>query len=158
MGKSYKHIKPIAQDDKHGCWSASMAWWTKATPTVPNYTDDEIVVEYSHLRGPDGGLRFPEGFKQMLSDVKWGLTVETTESSFGAFDLISTGLKKAPVMMGFWDLRVGGYHAVVVHDYHSSMKEGNRLTFMDPNGGVHMTWKDVLTLARGHAIILGYKK
>lgn len=156
--KSYKHIKPIAQDDKHGCWSASMAWWTRAVPTIENYTDAEIMVEYEHLMGADKGLRFPEGFRQMLADPKWGLTVDVTMSSYDAVNAIKTGLEKAPVMLGFWDFSVGGQHAVVVHEYHSSMKEGSYLTMMDPDGGLHRRYNLLGGISRGHSIVVGYKK
>jgi hypothetical protein len=158
MGKSYAHFKPIAQDDKYGCWSASMAWWTKAVPTVDNYTDDEIKVEFGHLMGADGGLRFPEGFRQMLADPKWGLSVQETMYSYDAVNAIKTGLEKAPVMLGFWDFAVGGHHAVVVHDYHASMQKGNYLMMMDPNGGEHRRYNLLGGISRGHALIVGYKK
>jgi hypothetical protein len=158
MGKSYKHIKPIAQDDTNGCWSASMAWWTKAVSTVPNYTDDEILVEYSHLRGANGGLTFPTGFRQMLSDPKWGMTVEVTTSRYSAMESVKAGLKKAPVMLGFFDGRVGGHHAVVVHDYSSHITTGSIITVMDPNGGHHVTHHHIWSIGSCHAIIVGYLK
>lgn len=156
--KTYKHIKAIAQDDRNGCWSASMAWWTKAVPTISNYTDDEIMVEYSHLRATNGGLTFPDGFRQMLSDPKWGMTVEVTTSSYFAFEWIKTGLKKAPVMLGFWDSRVGGHHAVVVHDYSSHITTGSVVTYMDPNGGYHQTRPGLWSMGMGRSIIVGYLK
>lgn len=156
--KTYKHIKAIAQDDRNGCWSASMAWWTKAVPTIENYTDDEVKVEFSHLMGEDGGLRFPEGFRQMLADPRWGMTVNVTTSTPEAKDSIKLGLEKAPVMLGFWDLMVGGHHAVVVHDYHSSMQSGIYMMMMDPNGGSHRKYDLMFGLGRGHSIIVGYLK
>ena len=158
MAKSYKHIKPIAQVTLNGCWSASLAWWTKALPGIPNYTDSEIMVEYSHLRGANGGLTFPTGFRQMLADPRWGLTVDVTTSVFASLDIVREGLKKAPVMFGFWDKRVGGHHAVVVHDYVSTIKTGNVLTFMDPNGGIHTSIQANFVMQPGQAIIVGYKK
>lgn len=158
MAKSYRHIKPVAQTTLNGCWSASMAWWTKAVTSVPNFSDEEIMVEYSHLRGANGGLTFPTGFRQMLSDPKWGLTVNVTTSVFQAYDAIRTGLQKAPVMLGFFDQMVGGHHAVVVHDYRSDMKTGTQITIMDPNGGQHVTREFLWGLGSGQAIIVGYLK
>ena len=158
MAKSYRHIKPICQDDLNGCWSASMAWWTKAVPTVSNYTDDEILVEYSHLRGKNGGLKFPDGFRQMLSDPKWGMAVSSFFSWDNTVMTIQEGLKKGPVMLGFWDRRVGGHHAVVVHDYQSSLRTGTKITFMDPNGGVHSSIDPTFIVAAGHSSIVGYLK
>jgi hypothetical protein len=163
MAKSYKHIKPICQETLNGCWSASMAWWTKAMPSIPNWSDDEIKVEYSHLRGANGGLTFPTGFKQMLSDPKWGMTVGIVTSSSKALDQIEAGLKKGPVMLGFWDLSVGGHHAVVVHDlYRFSLYDDHRkglkntnVTIMDPNGGVHEKRDFMWNWGQGKDIIVG---
>jgi hypothetical protein len=158
MAKTYKHIKPIAQKTLNGCWSASMAWWTKAVSTIPNYTDAEIMVEYSHLRGSNGGLTFPTGFRQMLADPKWGMTVEVTTSAYTAMESVRAGLKKAPVMLGFFSNLVGGHHAVVVHAYSSHITTGNLVTIMDPNGGNHVTHQHLWGIGSGNSIIVGYIK
>jgi len=166
MAKSYKHVKPIAQDDLNGCWSASMAWWTKAVPSIPNWTDAQIMVEYSDLMAANGGLTFPTGFTQMLSDPKWGLTVNVSNSSSESLDLIEIGLKKGPVMLGFWDYTVGGHHAVVVHDlyrfslyddHRNGVKETN-MTIMNPNGGRHEQRELMWQWGYRQKIIVGYLK
>jgi hypothetical protein len=135
-----------------------MAWWTQAVPRVENYTDEEILVEYSHLRGSNGGLTFPDGFRQMLSDLKWGMSVSSFFNWDNTINAVKVGLKKGPVVMGFWDKRVGGHHAVVVHDYISSMKTGTLMTFMDPNGGSHTKIDPSRVVVPGYSTILGYLK
>ena len=154
MGYRYAHIKPVAQDDLNGCWSASMSWWTKAMHTIENWTDDEIMVEYSHLTAANGGLRFPSGFRTMLEDSKWRMTVKSVAGPVETVKYVKAGLKKGPVMCGYWENAVGGYHAVALYN----LNKGT-IWAMDPNGGKHVA-RDYYHIfgSLQNPVILGYQE
>ncbi len=134
MGKSYAHVKAIAQPDRTACWSTSLAWWTKSLPKVKDYREVDIMGMYNHLTGSDGGLRFPDGYKSMLKDPIWGMTVEESTMGTPMRDLSDTFFKNSPVMCGYWDYNLGGYHSVALYNF----KWGDGVWAMDPNGGTHV--------------------
>ncbi len=134
MGKSFAHIKAMAQPDQTACWSTSMAWWTRAVCRVKDYSELDILGMFSHLAGSDGGLKFTDGYKRMLSDPLWGMTVEDVSMGVQMRDLANTVFKASPVMCGYWETAVGGYHSVALYNY----KVFDGVWAMDPNGGVHV--------------------
>lgn len=158
MGSKYKKIPAIQQPDTTSCWSTSMEWWTKAVPSIKNYREIDILGMYHHLTGADGGLNFPSGFKLMLQDSRWKMNVTSVTGSLSTCDELEKGLKKGPVVCGYWDRRVGGYHAVVVYDYVSSMKVGNEVSYMDPNGARHATCEAFVLFGGGRENVLGSLK
>jgi hypothetical protein len=135
MGRSYQHIPAIQQPDQTACWSTTMAWWSKAVPWIKNYEEIDILGMYHHLTGSDGGLKFPTGFKSMLEDVRWGLKVKAVKGPQDALTVLRKALVKGPVICGYFDRTVGGYHAVAVHSYE---KDLGSVWAMDPNGGKHV--------------------
>lgn len=134
MGKSYAHIKALAQPDQTACWSTSLAWWTHSLPKVKDYTEVDIMGMYNHLTGSDGGLRFPDGYTTMLKDPAWGMIVEEGGMGTQFRDLSKTFFKRSPVMCGYVDYTVGGYHSVALYNF----KWGDGVWAMDPNGGTHV--------------------
>lgn len=154
MGRSYAHVKAICQDDLNGCWSASMAWWTRAMFSVENWTDDEIMVEYSHLTAANGGLKFPSGFRTMLEDSKWRMTVKSVAGPVETVKYVKAGLKKGPVMCGYWEPSVGGCHAVALYNL-----DKGKIWAMDPNGGKHICRDYYHIFGRlEYPAILGYQE
>lgn len=134
MAKNYWEVRPMKQPDQTACWSTSMAWWTHAVSKVPNLREIDIIGLFNHLTGSDGGLRFPNGFKQMLQDSTWGMTVEEFRGMKSKKDW-QKACAKSPVMCGYWDTGVGGYHAVALHSYNI---HSEKVFAMDPNLGTHI--------------------
>ena len=134
MTKSYAQVAAMAQPDRTACWTTSMAWWTKTLPKVKDFEEIDILGRYHHLTGSDGGLNFPEGYKSMLSDPLWGMTIHDNSMGTAFADHSKTLFKRSPVMCGYWDYSVGGYHSVALYGF----KHGDGVWAMDPNGGVHV--------------------
>ena len=154
MVKSYRHVKAIAQDDRNGCWSASMAWWTRAMHSVANWTDDEIMVEFSDYMGKNGGLAFPSGFRKMLEDPRWRMTVKHVAGPVETVKYVKAGLEKGPIMCGYFENAVGGYHAVALYGL-----DNGSIWAMDPNGGKHIL-RDYYHIfgSLQNPVILGYQE
>lgn len=156
MGKSYHHIKAIQQPDRTACWSTTMSWWTKAVASVPNQREVDVMGMYQHLTGDDGGIKFPSGFKTMLEDTKWGMTIGQTSSWFFYSNEIPGFLKYGPIVCGYWDYEVGGYHAVALYNYnHKQMT----IWAMDPNGGKHINRElsHYYSIGMKHNGVFGYR-
>ncbi|MEQ1763350.1 MAG: hypothetical protein ABL984_09430 [Pyrinomonadaceae bacterium] len=135
MGKTFQHIPAIQQPDQTACWSTTMSWWSKAVPWIKNYEEIDILGMYHHLTGADGGIRFPTGFKTMLEDARWGLKVKSVKGPNEALSVLKKGLEKGPVVCGYFDRMVGGYHAVSLYNYEKKL---GSVWAMDPNGGTHV--------------------
>lgn len=133
MAIKYWEIPAMTQPDQTSCWSTSMAWWTYAVKKVPNYREIDILGMYHHLTGSDGGLKFPNGFKSMLSDSLWGMTVDDG-LMFGK-DYLDKINAKSPVICGYWDSTVSGNHAVALHSFN---KYQGTVWAMDPRLGKHI--------------------
>jgi len=157
MGKSYHYIPAMQQPDPTACWSTTMSWWTKAVPAVKNHTELEIMGMYQHLAGGDDGLKFPDGFKTMLEDKPWGMVTDRLSGLFMDNDLYNAAFKKGPAVAGFWDISVGGYHAVALYNPDIKNKE---VWVMDPNGATH-TNRDMFDFVLGNLSkpgVIGYRK
>lgn len=133
MSKSYHYVPAMQQPDRTSCWSTTMSWWTKAIPAVKNHSEIEILGMYHHLTGDDGGLKFPDGFKTMLEDPKWGMTTDRISAIPMNRELCEKAFKKGPIVCGYWDINVNGYHAIALYNY-----KDFEIWAMDPNGGSHV--------------------
>lgn len=155
MGTSYKHIKAMQQPDTTSCWSTTMSWWTHAIPTIKNYSELEILDMYNNLTGSDGGLHL-WGFEMMLKDTIWGMTVRTIKDMTTIGATVKEGMKKGPVVCGYFDPSVGGRHAVALYD---ADKNGPNIWAMDPNGGQHVkrTMSYFFERCFGNPVVIGYK-
>ena len=82
------------------------------------------------------------------------MTVKTVSDMVTIVDILKKGLKTGPVVCGYWDPGVSGYHAVALHNLNKT-----EVWAMDPNGGSHVKRTTSYFLERCFAknIVFGYK-
>lgn len=151
----YEKIPAVLQPTTTTCWSSTMSWWTYAVKEVPNCYEATVRAMFSEHTQSDGKLEFPEGFKIMLQDDLWGMTIGVL-SRMGDKDF-SSKFKKSPMICGYWDYSFDSHHAVALYGYNSKTDE---IRAMDPMvGHVKRDLSYYMAGSFGHGdILIGYIK
>ena len=136
----YPHA--VAQFDPTACWAAGLEWWLKCmrdARTVRNqlnlinqcvafWNSDEDDPEYGTITG--------EGLGHIMDDptIRMDYVVKPHGSWDGAF--IETKLAISPVLIGYNETEVNGFHVNIIHSLNGDSPDVN---VMDPNGGRYRT-------------------
>ena len=138
----YPHA--VAQFDATACWAAGLEWWIRcmsASHSIRNQLDlVNIFVQYWDSTNPDTNPQYGtitgEGLGHVMDDsrIRMDYVVRANGTWDGAF--IETKLAISPVLIGYNEVAVGGFHVNIIHSLNGAAPDVN---VMDPNGGRYRT-------------------
>ena len=136
----YPHA--VAQFDSTACWAAGLEWWLKCmrdARTVRNQLNliNQFVAFWnSDEDDPEYGTITGEGLGHIMDDptIRMDYVVKPHGSWDGAF--IETKLAISPVLIGYNETEVNGFHVNIIHSLNGDSPDVN---VMDPNGGRYRT-------------------
>jgi hypothetical protein len=136
MALKHMAIPPVPQgDDPNGCWAASMSWWVKA---VRNYEYDfvDMLVMYDEWTHKTDDANFgaltEKGLYKLFNDPKWHLVHTTIKNDKLNASTLNTMLERSPVLVGYYEPAVNGYHMNVIVASAGIDGLATMLTVMDP--------------------------
>jgi hypothetical protein len=130
--------RPVAQFDQTACWAASLDWWLKCMqPARTPISQYDIINAFNAYWNHDEdsseyGTVSAENLVRIVADDRFGLAY-TVKSQFDV-PFIRNKLTRGPVLLGYYEPDVSGFHAVVIHTAHPGSANGD-VSIMDPNGG-----------------------
>ncbi|QQS41931.1 MAG: hypothetical protein IPM63_03015 [Acidobacteriota bacterium] len=136
MALKHLAIPPVTQgDDPNGCWAASLKWWLKAARNY-EYEYWEILMMYDQwtYKGEDEnyGALSEKGLFKLFNDPRWHLMYTTMKNDKLNASEIGTMLERSPVLVGYYEPKVNGYHMNVIVASAGIEGLATILTVMDP--------------------------
>ena len=140
---SANYPRPVAQFDATACWAAGLEWWLKCmrqTRTVRNQLDlvnlfvafwdhDEESSEYGTVNG--------EGLGHIMDDSRINMNYVVRAAGTWNKIFINEKLAISPVLIGYLENEVGGFHVNVIHSLNDT--DTADVNVMDPNRGRYRT-------------------
>ena len=153
MGKHYRNIKAVKQEDNTSCWAACLEWWLKAVVNRPKKEQWEIIADYSQYweTTPDGTIS-RLGLCKLVYDARWRMKVQYQLPWNMREETLLEHLSRGPVYIGYYDKKVNGKHVNVIYD---SYRNGGvlKLRAMEPNKGKHSI-RNFSYYTRGEELVL----
>lgn len=136
MALKHMTTPPITQgDDPNGCWAASLCWWLKAVRNL-DYEYWEILVMYDQWTHKTDDANFgaltETGLFKLFNDPKWHLMYKTMKNDKLSASELNSMLARGPVLVGYYEPKVNGYHMNVIVASAGIEGWGMILTVMDP--------------------------
>jgi hypothetical protein len=135
---AFKHLStpPVSQgSDPNGCWAASLSWWLEAVRGYKYSFDDIIFMyeEWTHLEEDSNfGALTEKGLFKLFNDQKWHLMHKNMKNSQLNASKINGFLAKSPVLVGYYEPSVKGFHMNVIVASAGIDGLATALTVMDP--------------------------
>ena len=137
---NYPHA--VAQFDQTACWAAGLEWWLRCmrlSRTVRGQLDliNQFVAFWNHdENSSEYGTVTGENLGHIMDDST--IRMDYTVKGFGNWDtpLITQKLAISPVLIGYNESEVNGFHVNIIHSLNSDVADVN---VMDPNGGRYRT-------------------
>jgi hypothetical protein len=164
MEKDYSTIPAIMQFDPMACWAACMEWWLQyMSPTRPITTQYDLAKElkdYTYLPEDNddenfGGLT-REGMLVLIGKTRFKMKAKEMAGISLSSYYLNKKLKKGPVLISFYDIEAGGYHANVIVDASSDGRGNQSVAAMEPRNRM-FTGRPIIHYQQAH-IIMGYAK
>ena len=116
-------VTPEGQMDSNACWAASLAWWTRAVPTVLTRTQTDLIVAGAKKVNFDGTLSSQVILSFLASNS--ALRAELIKPD-RLIPYLAAG--RLPMIIGFASGPLGG-HVNVIHKYEA---DKGTVTVMEP--------------------------
>ena len=140
---SAHYPRAVAQFDQTACWAAGLEWWLRCmqrSRTVVNQLDlinqfrqywntDESSSEYGTVTGENLGHIMDDASIRMRYSVKLGSSWDK--------DFVTEKLAISPVLIGYYEAEVNGFHVNVIHSLNDTSSAD--VNVMDPNRGRYRT-------------------
>jgi hypothetical protein len=131
--------RAVAQFDRTACWAAGLEWWLRCmhqSRVVINQLNltSQFVQYWNHDDDdPEYGTITGENFGRILSDdaIRMNYIVRAPNSWDKNF--ISEKLAISPVIIGYHEPEVSGFHVNVIHSLNNTATAD--VNVMDPNRG-----------------------
>ena len=136
----YPHA--VAQFDQTACWAAGLEWWLRCmreSRTVRNQLNliNQFVAFWNHDQDdPEYGTVDGPGLGHIMDDATIRMDYRVKVSGSWDGSLVSEKLAVSPVLIGYNETEVGGFHVNIIHSLNSATADVN---VMDPNGGRYRT-------------------
>jgi hypothetical protein len=129
--------RPVAQFDPTACWAASLEWWLRSMQparTVVSQLDliNVFSAYWNQEDGPEYGTVSAENLVQIVGNERFGMTYTVKRQFDKGF--VKDKLTRSPVLLGYYEPEVSGFHAVIIHSLNQNGANGD-VNIMDPNGG-----------------------
>jgi hypothetical protein len=139
---SAHYPRAVAQFDPTACWAAGLEWWLKCmvnSRTVRNQLsliNDFVAFWNSDEDDPEYGTITGVGLGHIMDAPS--IRMDYLVKGHGSWDrtLIETKLAISPILIGYNETEVGGFHVNVIHSLNGDSPDVN---VMDPNGGRYRT-------------------
>lgn len=132
----------VAQFDQTACWAAGLEWWLRCmrtSRTVRNQLNliSQFVQYWNHDENdPEYGTIDGNGLGHIMDDATIRMDYSVKVSGSWDTTLINDKLAISPVLIGYNETEVGGFHVNIIHSLNSATADIN---VMDPNGGRYRT-------------------
>ena len=164
MVKDFSTVPGVQQFDDMACWAACMEWWLRyMSPKRDITTQFDLVNEFrndTYLPASEsdpnfGGLSH-EGMIKMIGKKRFHMKAKEMAGISLSSYYLNKKMKKSPVLITFYDITAGGYHANVLVDAASDGRGNQTVKCMEPRTG-SFTVRPIIHYQQSH-IIMGYAK
>lgn len=140
---SANYPRAVAQFDSTACWAAGLEWWLRCmhqSRVVTNqlnllskfaqyWNSDENSPEYGTITG--------ENFGHIMDDASIRMSYVVRAAGSWDKDFIAGKLIISPVIIGYTESEVNGFHVNVIHSLNNTASAD--VNVMDPNRGRYRT-------------------
>ena len=142
---SAHYPRAVAQFDPTACWAAGLEWWLRCMTQMPHrnvinqldlinrfvqyWNHDESSSEYGTIDGI--------GLGHVMDDAAINMSYAVRAAGRWDGALITEKLAISPVLIGYLETEVGGFHVNVIHSLNDTTSAD--VNVMDPNRGRYRT-------------------
>ena len=134
---NYPHA--VRQFDPTACWAAGLEWWLRCMRDSRSLiTQLNLINRFASLwnqdeDSPEYGTITGEGLGVVMNDDAIRMDHVVRTASSWDKDFINTKLPISPVLIGYYEPEVNGFHVNIIHSLNNT--ETADVNVMDPNGG-----------------------
>lgn len=136
----YPHA--VAQFDGTACWAAGLEWWLrcmKQSRALILQRDMRTRFDqfWVHQAGSEYGTVDGYGMGHIMDDSSINMDYVARAAGSWDKDFIGEKLAVSPVLIGYNEQEVGGFHVNIIHSLNDTASAD--VNVMDPNGGRYRT-------------------
>ncbi|MDQ6786938.1 MAG: hypothetical protein M3033_09040 [Acidobacteriota bacterium] len=140
---SAHYPRPVAQFDPTACWAAGLEWWLRCMRNSRAFTSQlDLINRFSEYwnhdeDSPEYGTITGVNFGHIMDHDSIRMSYVVRAAGSWDKDFIAGKLDISPVVIGYNEQEVNGFHVNVIHSLNNTASAD--VNVMDPNGGRYRT-------------------